>query len=403
MAPLKPVAEALADICANIAPLTPEHVPLSQALGRQIEEDIIAGTHHPLSDISAMDGFGVRACDTASGKALRIVGESAAGHPYQTPLGEGEAIRIYTGAYAPQGCDAIILQEEVSEDNETITPPTPLEAGRFIRPRGGDFARDDVLVKKGETLTARAMALCALGLQNRIQAKKKPHIAILSSGDELVAAGGIPRFGQLINSNAVFLASALRQAGADVTDLGILADTPGALTEALTEAADYDLIVTTGGASVGKYDFIVHDIEQSQEMALDFWKIAMRPGKPLIFGHVGKTPLLGLPGNPVSVAVCCFVFLRPLIGHMMGRTDLDVQEQTALCTVDLNENDKRRDYLRAIAEQTPNGWQITPFDSQDSSQMHRLSQANALLIRPPHDPAISAGDEVQMALLPQGF
>lgn len=403
MAQLKPVAEALAEICANIAPLGTEFVPLSQALGRITQDDIIAGTYHPLNDISAMDGFGVRAADTAMEKPLRIVGESAAGHPYQTPLGEGEAIRIFTGAYAPPDCDAIILQEEVTEKDGAITPPSRVESGRYIRPRGGDFSRDDVLVKQGEALTARSMALCALGLQNRITAIKKPHIAILSSGDELVTAGGIPRFGQLINSNSVFLAAALRQAGADVTDLGILPDTEGALNEALPEPAQYDLIITTGGASVGKYDYIARDIAQSKGMKLDFWKIAMRPGKPLIFGHVGDTPLIGLPGNPVSVSVCCFVFLRPLIGHLMGRRDLDIIEQTAICSVDLPANDKRQDYLRAIAEQTPNGWQITPFETQDSGQMYRLSQANALLIRPPHDAPITAGQSVQMACLPDGF
>ena len=404
MAQLKPVAQALAEICDAITPLADEFIPLSEALGRQVEADIIAGTHHPLANMSAMDGYGVRACDTESGAPLTIIGESAAGHPFRQALGENEAVRIYTGAYAPEGCDAIILQEDVTEKNGTIIPPEPVSSGRFIRPRGQDFARDDVLVKKGESITARSLALSALGLQNSISVKRQPKIAILSSGDELVAMGGLPRFGQLINSNAVFLRAALRQTGAEVTDLGVLPDEPGALQSALPDASAYDLIITTGGASVGKYDYIVSDIESSESMSLNFWKIAMRPGKPLIFGTVGGTPLIGLPGNPVSVAICAFVFLRPIIGHMIGRDDLAVQPIDALCQNDLPQNDQRQDYLRGIAHQDETGqWHISPFDKQDSAQMYHLARANAVMIRPPHDAPIAIGDKVQIALLPNGF
>lgn len=404
MPALKPVAQALAEICDAISPLALSHLPLSQAIGCRVEEDIIAGTHHPLANMSAMDGYGVRAQDVIAASPLTIVGESAAGHPYGAALGKNEAIRIFTGAYAPEGCDAIILQEEVDEIDGQITPPESVSSGRFIRPRGQDFARDDVLVHKGETITARAQALCALGLQNRVLSRKKPHIAILSSGDELVSAGAIPRFGQLINSNSVFLSAALRQAGAEVTDLGILPDEAGALQAALPDASAYDLIVTTGGASVGKYDYIVKDIEDSSDMALNFWKIAMRPGKPLIFGKIGNTPLIGLPGNPVSVAICCFVFLRPVLGHLMGRDDLGYVTMSARCDVALPANDQRQDYLRANAHQDDDGkWHVTPFAKQDSAQLFHLSRANAVLIRPPFDAAIATGDAVEIALLPEGF
>ena len=271
MAELKPVAQALAEMCDAIAPLSTEHIPLARALGRQVKADIIAGTHHPLANMSSMDGYGVRAADTQAGTPLTVIGESAAGHPFRQPLGKNEAVRIYTGAYAPEGCDAIILQEEVQEADGVIIPPEPVASGRFIRPRGQDFARDDVLITKGETITARNVALAALGLQNTISATRQPKIAILSSGDELVAMGAVPRFGQLVNSNAVFLTAALRQAGAEVTDLGVLPDAAGALQEALPDALAYDLIITTGGASVGKYDHIVSDIEKSDHMSLNFW------------------------------------------------------------------------------------------------------------------------------------
>ena len=404
MAQLKAVAQALAEICDSIPPLANEFIPLSSALGRQVEADVVAGTHHPLANMSAMDGYGVRAADTVSGVPLTIIGESAAGHPFRQTLGKNEAVRIYTGAYAPDGCDAIILQEDVQEVDATITPPEPVLSGRFIRPRGQDFARDDVLVKKGETITARSLALSALGLQNSISTKRQPKIAILSSGDELVALGGVPRFGQLINSNSVFLSAALRQIGAEVSDLGVLPDKAGALQDALPDASAYDLIITTGGASVGKYDYIVSDIEKSGTMSLNFWKIAMRPGKPLIFGDVAGTPLIGLPGNPVSVAICAFVFLRPILGHMMGRDDLAVQPITALSESALPENDQRQDYLRGIAQLDKDGkWHMSPFGKQDSAQMYKLACANAVLIRPPHDAPIATGDEVQIALLPMGF
>ena len=403
MANLKPIAEALAQICSDIAPLPIQSMPLSMASGRLLEDDIIAGTHHPLADMSAMDGYGVRASDTTDGSVLSVIGESAAGHPYTKPLGPNQAVRIYTGAYVPEGCDSIILQEEVSENNNIITPPAPLQAGRFIRKRGQDFARDDILVPKGTILNARAIALSALGLQSYVKVRKKPHIAIISSGDELVSLGAIPKFGQLINSNAVFLSQALSQAGAQVTDLGILPDEPGALSSVLSDPSQFDLIVTTGGASVGKYDHIVSDLETSSDMALDFWKIAMRPGKPLIYGHIGQTPLIGLPGNPVSVAICTLVFLRPVLGHMMGVSHLNIEPQTAICDVTLGENDQRQDYLRAIATKQNNKWSVMPFDKQDSAMMKKLAMANAVIIRPPFDKAIQSGDEVQFALLPDGF
>ena len=404
MAKLKPVSEALAEMCASIPTLGDEMVPLPNGIGRMLAQDVIAGTHHPLTNMSAMDGFGVRASDTTSGKPLTIIGDSAAGHPFPHPLGAHEAVRIYTGAYAPEGCDAIILQEEVEERDNSIIPPEIVSVGRFLRARGQDFSRDDTLAKAGTLLTARTAALCALGLQSRVSVKKRPHIAILSSGDELVPMGAIPRYGQLINSNALFLRTALSQMGAEVTDLGIIKDEAGALRSALPTPSEFDLIVTTGGASVGKHDHIVSDIMKEDDAELAFWKIAMRPGKPLIFGNIGDVPVIGLPGNPVSVAVCSFVFLRPILGHMMDRDDMGLQTQYAICDSDLPANDHREDYLRALAHNADDGyWHIAPFERQDSAMMHKLSLANALMIRPPEDGPVKAGDRVTMALLPEGL
>ena len=404
MSGLKPVAQALAEICQAIPPLGTEPVGLPQAVGRLLMEDVVAGTHHPLADMSAMDGYAVIADDTLSPAPLQVVGESAAGAPFTTALESGQAVRIFTGAYTPPNATAVLLQENVKEQDGYITPPEPVKAGTFMRNRGQDFARDDVLIEAGTILTARHIALAASALQSRLIVKAQPKIAILSSGNELVSAGGIPRFGQLINSNSVFLASVLSQAGADVTDLGVLPDEAGALAASIPDPSHYDLIVTTGGASVGKYDFIVTDLQSGEDSGLEFWKIAMRPGKPLIFGHMADTPVIGLPGNPVSVAVCSFVFLRPVLGHMMGHSTLDVTTIDAICTHDLAENDQREDYLRSIASQNEAGqWEVTAFSKQDSAMMHRLSRANAFLIRPAHDPAIREGDTVKIALLPMGF
>ena len=402
MSKLKSVTDALHEIKSNITPLAAKKVPIAQALGAILQEDVIAGTHHPLSDMSAMDGYGVRSIDAQKGAVLNIVGESAAGHPYRQPLEKGQAVRIYTGGYAPEGCDAIILQEEVEDASETIIVPEDIAAGRFIRKRGQDFCRDDILIAKGDTLTPRGLALSSLGLQSQVSAIQNPKIAILSSGDELVSAGALPRFGQLVNSNSVFLKAALTSFGAEVTDLGILPDKEGALLDALSTNDKFDLIVTTGGASVGKYDYIVSDLEQQPDMSLNFWKIAMRPGKPLIFGAIGDVPLIGLPGNPVSVAVCTFVFLMPVIGHMMQRDDLQLITLPAVCEASLPANDQREDYLRAVATCKDGQWHVKPFDSQDSAQLRHLSNANAFLIRPAFDKPIAKGEIVKMALIPAG-
>ena len=246
------------------------------------------------------------------------------------------------------------------------------------------------------------MALAALGLQSQVTVRRAPRIAIISSGNELVPAGGLPRFGQLINSNAIFLAQTLTSWGAEVTDLGILPDEEGALAQTLNDAAAFDLIVTTGGASVGKYDFMAADIAKNTE--LGFWKIAMRPGKPLIFGHYDGTPLLGLPGNPVSVAICSLVFLAPVLAKLTDTPTLVPAPITAISQTDLPENDRRQDYLRAVMTKNDAGQaQVTAFAKQDSAMWMKMAEANAVIIRAPFAPAISAGAEVMAIPLPAEF
>ena len=404
MSALKPVDEALNDILSALPALSVETIPLGDAIGRVLAEDVIAGTHHPLADMSAMDGFALRAEDSHLAKPIEVIGESAAGHPFASALSEGQAVRIYTGAYMPQGADSVLLQEDAHLDGDYVSTLSPIEKGRFVRSKGQDFARDDVILQAGHLITSRSIALCALALQSRVSVYRKPRVAILSSGDELVPMGALPRFGQLINSNSIFLGQILRKWGAEVTDLGIMADEKGALQKAIESPSSYDLIITTGGASVGAHDHIVGDLTAGGDTALSFWKIAMRPGKPLISGKIENTAFLGLPGNPVSVAICALIFLMPMIAHLSKRDDLALSFIPAICDANLKENDQRQDYLRGEAFQADDGhWHIKPFSKQDSAMLGRMARANAILIRAPFAPALAKGEMVQMALLPGGF
>ena len=402
MSHLTPVDEALATILAAFSPLPLQKTSLQSARGKTLLEDVIAGTSHPLADMSSMDGFALRSEDTGTTTPVTVVGESAAGAPFAGTLEKGQAARIYTGAYLPNGADTIILLEETEEQDGTICAPTSLPEGRYIRRRAQDFGRDDCLIPAGSVLTSRLMALAALGLQSQVTVRRAPRIAIISSGNELVPAGGLPRFGQLINSNAIFLAQTLTSWGAEVTDLGILPDEEGALAKMLDDAAAFDLIVTTGGASVGKYDFMAAEIAKNTE--LGFWKIAMRPGKPLIFGHYDGTPLLGLPGNPVSVAICSLVFLAPVLAKLTDTPTLVPAPISAISQTELPENDRRQDYLRAIMTKNDSGQaQVTAFAKQDSAMWMKMAEANAVIIRAPFAPAIAAGADVMAIPLPAEF
>ena len=401
---LKPVEEARHEILSSLPILSEETIPLTDALGRILAKEVVAGTYHPLADMSAMDGYALSASDTRSQTPIEIIGESAAGRPFTGPLLEGQAVRIFTGAYMPEGADCVLLQEDAHIDGHHVVAPQEIAEGRFIRRKGQDFARDDVIAPAGHLMTSRSVALCALALQSRVTVFRKPKIAILSSGDELVPMGALPRFGQLVNSNSIFLAQILRKWGAEVSDLGIIADEKGALQTAIDTPSSYDLIITTGGASVGAHDHIVSDLTDGSETALSFWKIAMRPGKPLISGRIGDTCFIGLPGNPVSVVICTLIFLMPMMAQLLKRDDLSLSFISAVCDADLPENDQREDYLRGQAHQTEDGkWHIRPFTKQDSAMLARMSKANAVILRTPFAPALDAGDEVAIAFLPDGF
>ena len=401
---LLPVDRALAAILAPLPQTNTTTKPLDKALGFTLAEDLVAVLTLPPHAVSAMDGYAVRAADVTSFPCkLTRIAESAAGHPWTGKIVAGQAVRVFTGAAIPDGADTIVIQEDVDpvaeQDSVEITVRSAEIAGRYIRPAGLDITAGQVILPAGTLLSARAIGLAIAAGITHASVRLRPRVGVLSTGDELVSPGELPAPGQIISSNASFLANFVTACGAEAVDLGIARDLPGAMLDAVRRASNLDLVVTTGGASVGTHDHIVSDMGSSGQNALHFWKIAMRPGKPLISGNVDGIPLIGLPGNPVSTAVCALVFLRPAIAHMAGGTASSLQFLLPLA-VDLGINDQRQDYIRAIIIVKDDVQVIMPAPRQDSSMMSVLATANALIVRPPVDPAKAACEFVSVIPLP---
>ena len=400
-----PVAEALAQICEMLPLLPAEQCDVTEGLGRHLAQDVVAEITHPAAHISAMDGYAVAASSGLdSGTIYNVIGEAAAGIPFSGRIGQGEAIRIFTGAYLCAGADTILIQEEIetlSAGHITITQTA--QAGQFVRPEGLDFTAGNCLLPAGKCLTARDITLAALAGCKTIQVRRRPQIGILSSGDELVSPGERPQIGQLINSNSLFLHQLVTLSGGTAVDLGIIRDKKGALIKAVEAAGPLDLLVTTGGASVGDHDHIVSDIMAADGGQIAFWKIAMRPGKPLIFGKIGNTALLGLPGNPVSAGVCGLVFLHPALQSMLG-DQLTPRHANAVLATPLPANDRRQDYLRAyFVTQDDGSLAVTPAPQQDSSMLRTFTKADCLIVRPPYAPEASDGTIVPILPFPPGI
>jgi molybdopterin molybdotransferase len=393
------VAEARARICAAFGLLPAEQLPLPEAIGRVLAEDVHARLTQPPFDASAMDGFAVRAADVAILPArLRIAGYLPAGGAPAGELRPGEAVRIFTGAPLPAGADSIVIQEDTQTTGEEVLVRQAGPKGTYVRPAGLDFREGDLGLAAGRRLNPRDIGLAAAMNHPWLRVRRRPRVAILATGNEIVMPGEPRRDQQIVSSNGQALAGFLRLAGAEPVDLGIAPDDRAALQRLLAGAAGADLLITTGGASVGDHD-LVQAALGAEGMALDFWKIAMRPGKPLIFGRIGQTPVLGLPGNPVSSLVCAAVFLRPALRIMLGLPEA-AESETALAGRDLGENDSRQDYLRARLSRDDHGHLMaTPFGKQDSSMLFLLQQADCLVIRPPRAPALPAGSPVPILRL----
>jgi molybdopterin molybdotransferase len=387
------VADALAAVLAQALPLASEPVPLAGAVGRVLTADLAARRTQPPADVSAMDGYAVRGADVVAPAVLRVVGEVAAGRPFDLAIGPGEAARIFTGAVIPAGADTVVIQEVTSRDGDGVAIKRAETKGRNVRRQGADFNQGDVLLEKGRRLSPRDIALAGAMNHAEVPVHRQPRLAVFATGDELVEPGTPPAPGQIVHSNGIAIAAVARGEGAEATDFGIVPDRLDATIAAVrrARAADVDVLVTSGGASVGDYDF-VQQAFTAEGMALSFWKVALRPGRPLMHGRLGGMQVLGLPGNPVSAYVCAVLFLIPLLRHLAGRADLSLPPEVAVLGSALKANDERADYMRATLECRPDGTKIAmPFRAQDSSLLVPLAHADCLLVREPFAPAAEPG------------
>jgi molybdopterin molybdotransferase len=398
-----PVADALSAVLAGAEPLPEEMIALDAAYHRVLARDLAALRTQPPQAMSAMDGYAVRAADAPDTTVrLKVIGEVAAGRPFEKKVGAGEAVRIFTGGVIPDGADAVIIQEDTSVDGDNIGITEAAIKGRHIRPAGVDFREGDVLLTGGTRLTDRRLSLAAGMNYPELAVRRRPKVAVLATGDELVMPGTTPGPGQIVYSNGYALRALARAEGADIIDLGIAADTVEATTSGIRRARDSgaDILITTGGASVGDHDLVKQSLE-AEGVTMAFWRIAMRPGKPMMHGRLGPMRVIGLPGNPVSSYVCAFLFLVPLIRKLSGRKTIHHTPQTALFGRNVAANDLREDYLRARLEVRADGALIaTPVDHQDSSLLGNLAAARALLIRAPFAPAAAAGAACTILRLP---
>ncbi len=388
------VDEALEKVLALLAPLDAETVPLARAAGRVLAGDIVATRAQPPFDASVMDGYAVRDADVAPGATLTVIGEAAAGHRFHGVLSPGEAVRIFTGAPMPEGADRVVIQEDVERAGDRVLLKANIDSSRYIRPLGTDFNVGD-RITAGRRLTPADVALAASMNVPVVRVTRKPAVALIATGDELVMPGETPGPDQIIASNAFGLAALLEDEGAEVRRLPIARENRASLEACLALARGADLVVTIGGASVGDHD-LVGEVAAGLGLDRSFYKVAMRPGKPLMAGRLMDMPIIGLPGNPVSSMVCGHIFLRPAIRALLGLAAGALPRERAALAGDVGPNGPREHYMRARA--TPDGG-VRVLERQDSSLLSVLSAADTLVVRPPHDPARKAGESVELLRL----
>lgn len=391
---LLPVEDALAAILARVPPVTAQAVKLELAVGRVLAAPIIASHDQPPFNASAMDGYALRAADVTPDAQLRVVGLSQAGAGHEGTVGPGEAVRIFTGAPLPPGTDTVIMQEEAVREGDFVRFTSPARLGHSVRPTGNDFAAGQVLIETGSRLTPMQIAVAAAANCAELSVASRPRIGLVATGDELVLPGTSLGPDQIVASNSFGLAALLAPYAEAVSDHGIVVDDAALLGERLAQAFDDapDILITTGGASVGEHD-LVQDALKSLGVKLDFWRINMRPGKPLMFGSRGRTLVFGLPGNPVSAMVTATVFIRPALRRWLGHAEpahwrLPLLEPTP-------PNTARRHFMRARLVQTPTGPQLAPISQTDSGHTSSLALAEMLIVQPEHDPGQPAGALVE--------
>ncbi|MES2042419.1 MAG: molybdopterin molybdotransferase MoeA [Pseudomonadota bacterium] len=389
-AALLPVAEAQARLFALKNPVAIESVPLARAIGRWAAEDVVALRTQPAADLSAMDGYAIRFADLPG--PFRLVGESAAGRAFAGKVGAGETVRIFTGAPLPVGADSVLVQEEAEARGDEIhlVGEGPRRRGGNVRVRGLDFRHGDVLIATGERITAARLAVAAIGGHAALPVRRRITVAIAGTGDELVRPGMPLRDDQLPESNGTMLAAMLADWPVDIIDLGTLPDRVDTLRDAFASVRA-DILVTTGGASVGDHD-LVRPALLAAGGSLDFWRIALRPGKPMMAGRLGDAVVLGLPGNPVSAFMTATLYLKPLVAALSGAADPLPRTRTAILGEPLKANDHRTDYLRAATREG----RVFAAAIQDSSMLRTLARADCLIVRQPHAPAAAPGDEIEI-------
>jgi len=388
------VDEARSRILDAMHPTPAEVVALADAWNRVTAGPVTARLTQPPADVSAMDGYALRTEDGALGTRLTVIGAAPAGHPFDGRVGPGDAVRLFTGSVVPAGADAILLQEDATRDGDSVEVNEAVTAGRHIRRAGQDFAAGDVVIPPNRRMTARDVGLAAAANHPWLTVHRRPRVAILATGDEIAMPGEPIPPGGIVSSNSHALAALVRAAGGDPMILPVARDEQAAISAVADSVAGMDLLVTTGGASVGDHDLVLAAL-QARGMTLDFWQIAMRPGKPLLFGQLGAMPVVGLPGNPVSALVCAILFLLPALSRLSGLPAAPPPVSIAVLGAAVKANDKRADHLRATLSIDAAGRTVVvPFPVQDSAMLRRLAHADALILRPPHAPALPEGAEV---------
>ncbi|MFK5996475.1 MAG: molybdopterin molybdotransferase MoeA [Rhodobacterales bacterium] len=388
------VDEALSRVLDLFDPLGVEDVPIADAMGRVLARDVKASHNQPPFAGSAMDGYAVRSSEIQTGAILTVIGESAAGTRFGGVLGAGQAVRIFTGAPVPDGADRILIQEDCTRSGDSITVSDNIDTQSYIRPAGSDFGIGDKVSAPVKLGTNEISLLAAMNF-GTLPVRRKPVIALVPTGDELVYPGNPLGPDQICSSNNLGLKAMVEAAGGEARLLPIARDNEAALRTVLDLCEGADAIVTMGGASVGDHD-LVGQMAEGADMDTSFYKVAMRPGKPLMAGRYNGIPLIGLPGNPVSSIVCGHIFMRPALNAMLGFGKSALPRETAILTHDLKFNGPRAHYMRAkfsVIDGTPS---CTLFDRQDSSLLSILAQANILMVRNPNDPALKAGDKVEI-------
>ncbi|MCA0304669.1 MAG: molybdopterin molybdotransferase MoeA [Proteobacteria bacterium] len=398
------VRDAHARVTAAFERLPAETVSVADAAGRVLAVSPPARLTQPPADLSAMDGYAVRSADVPAAPAtLRLVGQAPAGGSYDGVLQAGETVRIFTGGPLPAGADSIVIQEDTRAEGERITVLEAPRAGRHVRKAGLDFAAGDTPFTAGRVLTARDVALAAAMNLPWLSVHRRPRVAILSTGDELVMPGEPVGRNQIVSSSGLAVAALVRAWGGDATLFDIARDDAALIRDRISAGTQHDLLVTLGGASVGDHD-LVQDALKALGFTMDFWRIAMRPGKPLMFAAHDRARVLGLPGNPVSTMVCALLFVKPALDRLLGLPGELPATVAARLAVDLKPNDTREDYVRATLARDADGTlTVTPHPVQDSSMLSVLAASSALLVRPAYDPARRAGDSVaviDLAALP---